>query len=65
MGGLDHPWGMAFLPDGRILVTERKGNLRIVEDGKLLPAPVEGIPKATPHGQGGLLDVVLTRARSA
>ncbi len=59
VGGLDHPWGMAFLPDGRILVTERKGNLRIVEDGKLLPAPVEGIPKATPHGQGGLLDVAL------
>lgn len=59
VGGLDHPWSMAFLPDGRILVTERKGNLRIVDDGKLLPSPVEGIPKATPHGQGGLLDVAL------
>jgi glucose/arabinose dehydrogenase len=57
--GLYHPWGMAFLPDGRMLVTERRGQLRIVENGKLLPAPVEGLPKVTEHGQGGLLDVAL------
>jgi len=57
--GLAHPWSMAFLPDGRMLVTERRGQLRIVENGKLLPASVEGLPKITEHGQGGLLDVVL------
>lgn len=56
--GLKHPWGLAFLPDGRMLVTERGGTLRVVDNGKLVAAPVEGIPKATEHGQGGLLDVV-------
>ncbi len=57
--GLYHPWGMAFLPDGRILLTERRGTMRIVDNGKLLAAPVEGLPKVTEHGQGGLLDVAL------
>jgi glucose/arabinose dehydrogenase len=57
--GLHHPWSMAFLPDGRMLVTERRGTLRVVDAGKLLPAPVEGLPEATAHGQGGLLDVQL------
>jgi glucose/arabinose dehydrogenase len=57
--GLHHPWGMAFLPDGRILVTERRGTMRIVENGKLLAAPIEGLPVATQHGQGGLLDVAI------
>ena len=57
--GLYHPWSMAFLPDGRMLVTERRGLMRIVENGKLLAAAVEGIPKVTEHGQGGLLDVAL------
>ena len=57
--GLYHPWALAFLPDGRMLVTERRGQMRVIENGKLLPAPVEGIPAATEHGQGGLLDVVL------
>jgi len=57
--GLSHPWGMAFLPDGRILVTERRGTLRVVENGKLVAKPVDGIPKSTPHGQGGLMDVVV------
>lgn len=57
--GLSHPWGMAFLPDGRILVTERRGTLRIVDNGKLVANPVEGMPKSTLHGQGGLMDVVL------
>lgn len=57
--GLDHPWGLAFLPDGRMLVTERPGRLRIVKDRKLEPQPVSGLPQITPHGQGGLLDVAL------
>ena len=57
--GLNHPWGLAFLPDGRMLVTERRGQLRIIENGKLLSMPIEGIPVATEHGQGGLLDVAL------
>jgi len=56
---LEHPWGMAFLPDGRMLVTERPGRLRIVDSGKLLPQPVAGLPAIAEHGQGGLLDVAL------
>jgi glucose/arabinose dehydrogenase len=56
--GLEHPWGLAFLPDGRILVTERAGRLRIVNaDGTLDPKPVEGLPNIAQRGQGGLLDV--------
>jgi glucose/arabinose dehydrogenase len=58
--GLDHPWGLAFLPDGRLLVTERPGRMRIVaKDGKLDPSPVAGLPRIDAQGQGGLLDVVL------
>lgn len=58
--GLDRPWGLAFLPDGRMLVTERPGRLRVVgQDGKLDPAPVAGLPRVDAQGQGGLLDVVL------
>ncbi|HYE49920.1 MAG TPA: PQQ-dependent sugar dehydrogenase [Azospirillaceae bacterium] len=57
--GLDHPWGMAFLPDGGILVTERTGKLRLVRDGKLAAEPVAGLPAIEEHGQGGLLDVAL------
>jgi len=57
---LDHPWGLAFLPDGRLLVTERPGRLRIVAaDGRLDPRPVEGVPAVAAVGQGGLLDVAL------
>ncbi len=60
VGGLEHPWGMAFLPDGRVLVTERPGRLRIVNaDGSLDPKPVEGLPPVAARGQGGLLDVAL------
>jgi len=59
VSGLEHPWGMAFLPDGRILVTERAGRLRIVEQGKLLASPVAGLPAIESIGQGGLLDIVL------
>lgn len=57
--GLEHPWGLAFLPDGRMLVTERPGRMRIVErDGKL-NEPLAGLPPVVAAGQGGLLDVVL------
>ena len=55
---LEHPWSVAFLPDGRMLVTERAGRLRMVgRDGKLAPQPVAGLPKIEEYGQGGLLDV--------
>src|SRR6266478_9668735 len=60
-GGLVHPWALAFLPDGRMLVTERPGRMRIVApDGKLSP-PLAGVPKVFATGQGGLHDVVLDR----
>jgi len=59
VSGLEHPWGMAFLPDGRMLVTERAGRLRIVEQGQLLASPVAGLPAIESIGQGGLLDIVL------
>ena len=57
--GLEHPWALAFLPDGRMLVTERPGRLRIVAGGVLEPAPVAGVPRVWAEGQGGLLDVAL------
>ncbi|AOY02170.1 hypothetical protein BJP62_02520 [Jeongeupia sp. USM3] len=55
--GLEHPWGLAFLPDGRMLVTERPGRLRIVSAAGELSAPVAGVPGVYATGQGGLLDV--------
>jgi glucose/arabinose dehydrogenase len=58
--GLEHPWGLAFLPDGRMLITERPGRLRIVsKDRRLDTQPVSGLPSITAYGQGGLLDVAL------
>jgi len=58
-GGLEHPWSLAFLPDGRLLVTERPGRLRIVcRDGAISP-PIAGVPAVFAQGQGGLLDVAL------
>lgn len=58
--GLDNPWSVAFLPDGRMLVTERAGRLRLVDsDFRLDPKPIEGLPESVERGQGGLLDVVL------
>ena len=57
--GLLHPWGLAFLPDGRMLVTEKSGRLRIVSaEGRLSP-PLQGVPRVFAQGQGGLLDVAL------
>ncbi|CAN5837916.1 PQQ-dependent sugar dehydrogenase [soil metagenome] len=57
--GLEHPWGMAFLPGGDILVTERPGRLRIIRNGQLLAQPIQGVPAVVASGQGGLLDVAL------
>ena len=56
--GLEHPWSIAFLPGGDMLITERPGRLRIVRHGTLLPDPVPGVPEVLARGQGGLLDVV-------
>jgi glucose/arabinose dehydrogenase len=58
--GLEFPWSLAFLPDGRLLVTERPGRLRLVgTDGRLDPRPLDGVPTVAAVGQGGLLDVAL------
>jgi glucose/arabinose dehydrogenase len=58
--GLEHPWGLVHLPDGRMLVTERPGRLRIVsKDGKL-SEPLSGVPRVFAEGQGGLLDITLS-----
>jgi glucose/arabinose dehydrogenase len=57
--GLEHPWGIEMLPDGRMLVTERPGRLRIVAPDGTLSEPLEGVPDVDARGQGGLLDVAL------
>ncbi len=57
--GLEHPWALAFLPDGRILVTERPGRLRVVEKDGRLSKPLGGVPEVAAMGQGGLLDVAI------
>lgn len=57
--GLEHPWSIAWLPNGDMLVTERPGRLRIVRGGELAPEPIAGVPRVRARGQGGLLDVVL------
>ena len=57
--GLEHPWGLTFLPDGRMLVTERPGRLRIVSADGTISKPIAGVPRVQARGQGGLLDVVL------
>ena len=56
-GGLNHPWGLAFLPDGGVLVTERPGRMKLLRGGKAIA--VTGVPKVLSAGQGGLFDVVL------
>jgi aldose sugar dehydrogenase len=58
--GLQHPWGLAFLPDGRMLVTERVGTLRIVAVDGEVSDPVAGVPPVVAEGQGGLMDVALS-----
>ena len=57
--GLQNPWGLAHLPDGRFLVTERPGRMRVVESNGKLGEPLAGVPAVAAGGQGGLLDVVL------
>ncbi|MBZ0238654.1 MAG: PQQ-dependent sugar dehydrogenase [Deltaproteobacteria bacterium] len=57
--GLSHPWGLAFLPDGKMLVTEKPGRLRIVATNGTVSAPIAGVPEVDARGQGGLLDVAL------
>lgn len=59
-GGLQMPWALAFLPDGRMLVSERSGRLRVVSTDGELSDPVAGVPRVHASGQGGLLDVVLS-----
>lgn len=59
--GLDHPWSLAELPDGRLLVTERAGRLRLIENGALVAAPVAGVPAVLAEGQAGLFDVLPDR----
>ena len=58
IGGLENPWALDFLPDGRMLVTERPGRLRIIDKGKL-SGPIKGLPEVVAIGQGGLLDIAL------
>ncbi len=57
--GLSHPWGLVFLPDGRLLVTEREGRLRVIRDGVLDPEPVSGVPAVHARGLAGLMDVAI------
>ena len=56
--GLEHPWGLAFIDGGRMLVTERPGRVRVVESGGQVSAPLQGVPAVDDGGQGGMLDVV-------
>jgi len=58
-GGLAHPWGMAFLPDGSLIVTERPGRMRLVAADGTVSAPLEGVPPVHARRQGGLLDVTV------
>ncbi|MCT0219764.1 PQQ-dependent sugar dehydrogenase [Synechococcus sp. CS-1329] len=57
--GLEHPWGLAWLPAGDLLITERPGRLRLVRQGVLDPRPIAGLPPLLAMGQGGLLDVAV------
>jgi aldose sugar dehydrogenase len=57
--GIAVPWGMAFLPNGDMLVTDKSGKIRIIREGKLLPEMVEGVPAVFTRGQGGLFDLEL------
>lgn len=59
LAGLEHPWGMAWLPNGEMLITERPGRVRRVRSGVLQTEPVTGVPEVLAAGQGGLLDISL------
>lgn len=55
--GVEIVWGMAFLPEGKIIITERDGNMHLVRDGELVEEPIAGVPEVHARGQGGLLDI--------
>lgn len=57
--GINSPWGMTWLPDGAMLITDRSGELRLFEDGQLNEEPLSGVPEVWARGQGGLLDIAL------
>ena len=57
--GLSHPWAIAFLPEGGMLITERPGRLRVVRDDVLDPHAISGVPQVRTDGNGGLMDVAL------
>ncbi len=57
--GIPKPWGMAWLPDGRMLITSKEGKLHLLDGKKLVPVPLEGLPPVFTGGQGGLLDIAL------
>lgn len=57
--GIKVPWGLAFLPNGDILITDKGGDLRVIRNDKMLPDPVKGVPKVYTRGQGGLFDLEL------
>ncbi|MDW6022373.1 PQQ-dependent sugar dehydrogenase [Mesorhizobium sp. BAC0120] len=59
VGGLEHPWGLEFLPDGGAIVTERPGRMRLISPQGALSDPIEGVPKVQARSQGGLLDVTI------
>ncbi|NML60874.1 PQQ-dependent sugar dehydrogenase [Massilia sp. RP-1-19] len=64
-GGLDQPWGMAWLPNGKLLVTSKKGRLHILNGSRFDNVPMEGLPEVFTGGQGGLLDIALHPADKA
>ena len=57
--GLEHPWAFEFLPDGRMLVSERPGRLRVIDRNGRVAEPLAGVPKVVARRQGGLLDIAL------
>src|SRR5262245_15294700 len=57
--GISHPWSLAFLPDGRMLVTERSGKIRVIHDGVLDPKPITGVPTVHAVRLSGLMDIAL------
>ena len=57
--GMSHPWAIAFLPNGDILVTEREGRLRLVQNDRLIEEPIAGVPSVRTEGNGGLMDVAI------
>ncbi|MGF1493660.1 MAG: PQQ-dependent sugar dehydrogenase [Microcoleaceae cyanobacterium] len=59
ISNLEYPWGVAWLPDGTMLITERAGRLRVVSDGSLSPTPISGVPNIFAENQGGLMDVAI------